>query len=226
MSDGTSVVLSSIIAWLLGSIPFGLLIGRYIGKVDLRKHGSGNIGATNVARTMGMKWGALALLFDALKGVAPILIARHFFPTEPEYSTHQQVIAGVLAVVGHMFPPWLGFKGGKGVATALGVVTVLSPESTLIACGFFVVVFLLSRIVSLASILASISFGISQFTMYGETILTKNRWSLSVFAVCVPLLIIIRHRSNIYRLCRGEEKPLSFRRKKTETEEPSNNEGE
>jgi len=203
---GLALGLALIGGYLLGSIPFGLLIGWKVGKIDLREHGSGNIGATNVGRTLGAKWGFVALGLDALKGLLPVLLAPLLLGgLSTEAAPHLGVFAGVGAVLGHMFPCWLGFRGGKGVATALGVVAMLAPLSTLLAAGVFAVTFAVSRIVSLGSMLAAITFAVAQFWQLGPAPFSKNTWSIAAFSIAVPLLILVRHRENVKRLLQGTE---------------------
>ncbi len=205
-------------SYLVGSIPFGLLVARLFTGTDIRKAGSGNIGATNVARTLGAKWGILVLLLDALKGLLPVLLIPPLFvsPESLEFD-HARVLSGVATILGHMFPLWLGFRGGKGVATSLGVILVLGPWSTLVAVSGFALTFLLTRIVALSSIVAAVAFGVAQFIQLGSTAFTHQKWSLAAFSIAVPLLIIIRHWSNLGRIMRGEEKKFSFgSRNKTE----------
>jgi glycerol-3-phosphate acyltransferase PlsY len=182
------------------------LIGRWVGGIDLRQHGSRNVGATNVARTLGLKWGLLALALDALKGLAPVLLLpESLLGSEHPHVDDVRVGCGVAAICGHMFPCWLGFRGGKGVATALGVVVVLAPWPTLAAFAAFAVTFAASRIVSLSSILASVAFAVAEFTLLRENAFSAGNWSLALFSLAVPALIIFRHRSNLARLARGEE---------------------
>ena len=188
-------------AYLIGSIPFGLLIVRWVKGVDLRTVGSGNIGATNAGRVLGKVGGLGVLLLDALKGLIPTLVLARW--CDPSAAT--AVLAGTCAILGHMFPCWLGFRGGKGVATALGVVGVLAPWGTLAAFAAFVLNFAVTRIVSLGSILAAIVFAVFQgFWLAPDWWSLENRW-LTVFSAAVPLLIILRHRSNLARLLQGQE---------------------
>lgn len=206
LQPAVAIPLALIAAYLVGSIPFSLLIGRWVGGIDLRRHGSRNVGATNVARTLGLKWGLLALALDALKGLAPVLLFPELFlGSEHSVLGHLRVGCGLAAICGHMFPCWLGFRGGKGVATALGVVAVLAPWATLAAFGVFAVTFAASRIVSLSSILASVAFAIAEFTLLRAEAFSGTNWSLALFSLAVPALIIFRHRSNLVRLARGEE---------------------
>lgn len=201
-----AVLLALVVAYLIGSIPFSLLIGRWVGGIDLREHGSRNVGATNVARTLGLKWGLLALLLDALKGLLPVLLLGPLLLDESHpWLGHLRVGCGVAAICGHMFPPWLGFRGGKGVATALGVVCVLGPWATLAAFVAFALTFAVTRYVSLSSILASLTFLVAQFALLGREAFSIRHWSLAAFSLAVPALIIVRHRANLVRLWRGEE---------------------
>ncbi|MBM9519714.1 glycerol-3-phosphate 1-O-acyltransferase PlsY [Desulforhopalus vacuolatus] len=186
------------VGYFVGSIPFGLLIGRMAG-VDVRLQGSKNIGATNVNRVAGVKFGVLTLICDVLKGSLPMLLTSLLLPEE--YGNRELIIAltGVMSVLGHMFSCFLGFKGGKGVATGLGVFLVLSPVAVGISLGVFVVAVLVSGFVSLASVLAS---GLLPFWLW---ILDAPRVAI-VAAFLVALLIILKHHENIRRLLNGEEK--------------------
>jgi glycerol-3-phosphate acyltransferase PlsY len=198
-------------AYLFGSIPFSLLIARWVGGIDLRQHGSGNVGATNVARTLGLKWGLLALLLDALKRLLPTWLLPLLLFGDGAERGHAEVAGGLAAIVGHMFPCWLGFRGGKGVATALGVVCVLSWPATLAAFVVFATTFAVSRFVSLSSMLAAAAYAIAEFALLWPDPFSIATWSRAAFALAVPALIVFRHRSNIGRLLRGEEP--KFRRK-------------
>lgn len=208
MTPALGYGLSALGAYLAGSIPCSLLLAKYGKGIDLRQHGSGNVGATNVARTMGWGWGSVALLLDATKGLLPTLYIPDLIPMASESQTHQMVLCGLMAIIGHTFPVWLKFKGGKGVATALGVATVLSWKAILVSCVVFIVVFAARRIVSLASILAVSAFTVAVLFMSWPTPFSAHGWSLSAFAIAAPGLIVLRHASNIVRLFRGEEKAL------------------
>lgn len=213
--------LSVLLSYLLGSVPFGYLIGRLVGKIDIRQHGSGNIGATNVGRVLGGKWGMLVFVLDLLKGLVPVaLLSRVLIGAESPDLLHWQVAAGIATIVGHMFPCWLGFRGGKGVATALGVVAFLAPWPTAVAVAIFGLSFAIWRIVSLASILASMGYALCQIALLWPDLFTQDRWSLSVFGLLVPALIIGRHRSNIGRILRGQEKKYRSADKDPETKSP------
>ena len=209
MGDIQGLALSAIVGYLVGSVPCSLLLARFVKGIDLRQHGSGNVGATNVARTMGWGWGSLALLLDALKGLLPVLLVpKLFVMTSGDLIPHQQVLCGLAAVIGHTCPIWLKFKGGKGVATGMGVAAVLSWQATLIAVLVFAITFAARRIVSLGSILAAVAFAIAVLVLSWPDPFSSRAWSLTTFAIAVPTLIVLKHASNIGRLLRGEEKPL------------------
>ncbi len=199
-------------AYLAGSLPFGLIVARVAKGIDIREHGSKNIGATNVTRVLGAKWGALCFVLDVLKGALPVALPKWLFALDDPNRGHWLVAAGLLAILGHMFPIWLGFHGGKGVATALGVVVVLAnPISTVITFGAFVVCFAATKIVSISSITAAVTFVVAQMYFLWPQPFRAETWSIASFSLAVPTLIIVKHRSNIVRLLRGEE--LRFGRK-------------
>ena len=212
-----TALLTIFLSYLSGTIPFGYLVARFVAGMDIRSEGSGNIGATNIARVLGAKWGVLVLVLDALKGFLPVFfLPGLLLESNSEIFSHVQVASGLATVVGHMFPVWLKFKGGKGVATALGVILVLGPWASLAALGMFLLSFLIFRIVSLSSILASSTFAIIRLvTMEGSPFSSSN-WSLTAFSILVPLLIIVRHRSNIVRLLNGTEPRFRSGQKKNE----------
>lgn len=201
-----SFPVSCILGFLIGGIPFGYLLGRFLLKDDIRNHGSGNIGATNVGRVVGWKWGGLVLFLDALKGLLPTWWAMKLAGDLPaEWQWHLPVATGVCAILGHMYPIYLRLRGGKGVATALGVVLVLAPKSVLIAFVVFVLIAAITKMVGLASMLAAIVFGINQLWLLGRYAFDADKLSLTAFSVGIPLLIIWRHRSNIVRMIQGTE---------------------
>ncbi|MGA0334142.1 MAG: glycerol-3-phosphate 1-O-acyltransferase PlsY [Kiritimatiellia bacterium] len=183
-------------AYLLGSIPFGLLISRTQG-VDIRRLGSGNIGATNVFRMVGKKWGLLCFLLDFLKG----LVSAWIFPRLllPVPDPNLCLLAGAFAILGHNFPVWLRFRGGKGIATSAGVIVAVAPWCMLCAALTWGLCMGISRIVSLSSILAALAVGISAWIFYADQPLLAG--ILSALAA----VAILRHRSNIQRLLKGEE---------------------
>lgn len=186
------------IAFLLGSIPFGLLITRKAGLGDIRAMGSGNIGATNVLRT-GRKDLALATLAaDALKGMVAVSLARYLFDASPSF-------AALAAVAGHCFSPWLKFNGGKGVATSLGSLIALSWPVGLLACAVWVVVFIYTRISSLSAL---ISIGLAPFVAW-----MVNGTLTGTVVLLLATLIFVRHQANIARLIRGQEPKSDFGKK-------------
>lgn len=212
MNGYTAAAIAALGAYLIGSIPFGFLIAKWFRGIDIREHGSGNIGATNVRRILGNEWGGVVLCLDLLKGLLPVLLLPSWLLT-PESSAllHVQVITGVAAVAGHMLPCYLKFRGGKGVATALGVVIVLGGWGVPVAIVLFLLTLATTRLMSLSSILGSCGYAIAQWVLLypyqQETI------SLLVFSTMVPLLIIVRHRGNIVRIFRGEEDRINFQGK-------------
>ncbi|MGH7128410.1 MAG: glycerol-3-phosphate 1-O-acyltransferase PlsY [Planctomycetaceae bacterium] len=217
MSSPTSLLLAPLLAYLIGSLPFGLVIARRVAGIDVRRAGSGNIGATNVARVVGWKWGAAVLLLDVLKGALPTLLLPLVLPpADAGLVEHQRVACGLAAILGHMFPVWLGFRGGKGVATALGVVLVLGPVAAAIALAVFAVLMGTTRIVSLSAILGSLAFAAAQLWRLRPAPFDEEHWSLAAFSIMVPALIIVRHRANIARLLRGEEERLRPRGERRE----------
>ena len=188
-----------VLAYLVGSIPFGYLIGRAYGK-NIRKEGSGNIGATNVTRVVGPWQGRLCFLLDFLKGALPVLLASRYYG----FVGIPSMLAGAAAVVGHMFPIYLGFRGGKGISTAGGVALALSPLSVLAAAVVWVAVFLLTRYVSVASIAAAAALPLTAAVLF---LTDKARMTLAVlvFFCLLGALAIWKHRANIDRLRKGTE---------------------
>lgn len=190
-------------SYLLGSIPVGYLLVRFVKKQDIRTVGSGNIGATNVLRSGGKGLGAATFILDVVKGALAVLLSAYFAATlAPGWPVRSvEALAALCAVLGHIFTVWLGFKGGKGVATGFGVFLVIAPWAALAAIGLFAVVFALTRYVSLASILGAASFPIfAWFLVQGD----KPAFFVTV-QVFVSALIIIKHHANIGRLLTGTE---------------------
>jgi len=196
-------VLTAAYSYLLGSIPFGYILVRVFRGQDIRQTGSGNIGATNVSRT-SQGLGALTLILDALKGLSAVAITRLLFPG------HDTLLgtAAVFAMVGHMFPVWLRFKGGKGVATGLGSFILLTPKSILVMVGIFVVIFLAFRYVSLASILAVALFPLLAWILESY----RDDPAMLALIATASLLIIVKHRENIRRLLAHTESRFQWRR--------------
>ncbi len=197
-------------AYLLGSIPFGLIIAKAHGR-NLRSIGSGNIGATNLSRALGRKWAYFCFALDVTKGLAPMLVAAKLIDSAPTTTELFLWLAvGSTAILGHIFPIYIGFKGGKGVATSFGVAIGLWPYYTICAAAAFlvwVVVVLLWRYISLASIAASITFPL--MLLLAIILIPAwrfaNLWPILITAIAIPLMVVVRHRENIKRLIAGTE---------------------
>jgi glycerol-3-phosphate acyltransferase PlsY len=192
-------------SYLLGSIPFGLILAYLVSKQDIRLQGSGNIGATNAYRVAGKLVGLLTLILDLFKGSVAVILATKLVP-ENELIGY---IAGFLAFFGHVYPVWLGFKGGKGVATALGVVLVLFPKLALIAVFSWATAFAMFRIVSFASVFTSaICIGAIWLTAYHLRFLSDHTYEKSFIISSIFLIVIVRHQANIRRMLNNTEKKL------------------
>lgn len=192
------------VAFLSGSIPWSWLLGRFRG-VDIRNAGSGNAGATNLFRVCGRGVGLVGLFLDALKGALPVLAAKHGIagiahPTD-EWPL---AVTAILAVIGHVFSLWFGFKGGKGVATTLGILLVLSPLTVAVGLVVFLLMLSITRYISLGSMTAAVAMIPSVF------ILEPGEFPVQIIISLVAILILVRHKSNIVRLLRGEENKFSF----------------
>jgi glycerol-3-phosphate acyltransferase PlsY len=194
-------------AYLLGSIPFGLLLGKLFGAADVRKVGSGNIGATNVARVAGPLAGILTLLLDAAKGAFAVVLAARL----SDQSSTWMMIAGLCALVGHCFPIWLGFHGGKGVATAAGVFLVLCPPAFLGAAILFALVVVYWRFVSLGSIAAAAAMPLLIYFLWAPHHAPPHIVTFGSLATAI--LIVYKHDANIQRLVQGDEPKFSFGKK-------------
>jgi glycerol-3-phosphate acyltransferase PlsY len=186
------------VAYLFGSIPSGYIAGRMRG-IDIRTVGSGNLGAANVFRNLGKKWGIAVMLADIAKGIAGVVIARVF--TDDPWP----VLAGAAVMAGAIFPVWLRFKGGKGVAAAAGVIIGLMPTAAALIVPFWLVVVLLTRITSVGSLAAAVGFTPLSWALGFD-------WPYLVLAGAMSLLVIYRHRTNIMRLAHGEEARIELRR--------------
>jgi glycerol-3-phosphate acyltransferase PlsY len=197
------------LAYLLGSIPFGYLLIRMRGGGDVRETGSGGTGATNVTRRAGKRAGILTLLLDALKGVAAVLLARLILGVEA-FGEWWVCAAAVAAVLGHVFPVWLSFRGGKGVATGLGVFLMLAPLATLCALLVFVLVVWLWRYVSLGSITAACVLPFAVWSLGKLGVSDSVETPVLVVAALGAALVVYMHRANIERLLRGEESKLKL----------------
>ena len=192
-------------SYLLGSIPFGLLIVKARGGLDIRSTGSGNIGAANVARNAGMLLGLLTLLLDAGKGYLGVWIAARYTGGNMRWV----VAAAVAAVIGHMFPIWLRFRGGKGVATALGVFLLICPMAVAAAAGFWLLVVLFWRYSSLGSMVAAAALPALVYLFYAPRHAPPNYVLLST--ILISVLVLAKHYPNMARLVAGKEKRLNSR---------------
>lgn len=201
----------AVAAYFLGSVPSGYLVARAKG-IDIRKVGSGNIGATNVFRILGRPAGILVLVVDGLKGFAACAwLCDGLLPplgVAPADAETYRILAGIAAVLGHNYTCWLKFKGGKGIATTAGVYFALAPQAAGIALGTWLMVFLLSRFVSVASVAAAVALPAAVWS-------TKNSLFLGVVTTALGLLAIYKHKGNIQRLIRGTESRVSFKGKGT-----------
>ena len=203
-----TVIVVVIVAYLIGSIPFGYLIVR--GKVgdDIRQSGSGGTGATNVSRRAGRAAGVFTLVLDALKGVIAVLVARTVFAAPGPYADWLPAAAGIAAIVGHIFPVWLGFRGGKGVATGVGVFIILAPVALLCAGVLFIAIVALTRYVSLGSIIAALTIPLFIWLQAVFVEPVADLRPLLTAAITGALLILFAHRGNIARLARGTESQI------------------
>jgi len=212
-------VIIAIVAYLLGSIPVGYLLVRVARGQDVRASGSGNIGATNVARTGGAKLGVLTLVLDAAKGYLAVFIAERLAkevfsnldPQQRPYVLAAMSLAVLFAMIGHIFPIWLKFHGGKGVATGLGCFLALAPKAVLVVMAIFAGIVIISRYVSLGSIIASAAFPIFAFLLYRR----DASPAMLAATIAASVLIVLKHRTNIERLISGTENRLSFSGKKS-----------
>lgn len=195
-------VLLILLAYLIGSIPTAVWISRRFFNIDIRDYGSGNSGATNTFRVLGKKWGSIVMLIDVLKGViaTSLYIALPFYLTNELQRTNLMIGLGLAAVLGHIFPIWAGFRGGKGVATLLGMAVAIQPLVAICCIGVFLLVLYLTRFVSLSSILAGISFMVFILFIFNE-----KEPLYRIFAVLVALMVVLTHQKNIGRILKGTE---------------------
>ncbi len=211
-----------ILSYLVGSIPTSIIISKLVKGIDIRQYGSGNAGGTNVFRVLGWEWGVLTILLDALKGaVVVIIVARLYLDNFPfnnitpfDDFTLIQILCGVAAVIGHIWTVFAGFKGGKGIATALGFLLTIITVDMLLALGIFLVVVYFSRYISLGSLTAAVSVPI--ILIVRENLFGVHITSYGIilpFAIALALLVIYTHRKNIDRLLKGNENKISFGKK-------------
>jgi acyl phosphate:glycerol-3-phosphate acyltransferase len=212
-----------ILSYLIGSIPTSIIVSKAVKGIDIREHGSGNAGGTNVMRVLGWKHGLFVILLDVLKGIlVVVVVARLHYGNMPFQNitpfddfTLVQIIAGIFAVIGHIWTIFAGFKGGKGIATALGMLLMIITVDMLIAIGVFIIVVTISRYVSLGSLMGSISVPLSLIireNVFNVDIPSYN--TILPFIIAVSLLVVYTHRKNVVRILAGSENKLSFKKKK------------
>lgn len=201
-------LINVLIAYLLGSIPTAVWVGKRFYQLDIREHGSKNAGATNTFRVLGKKPGIIVLLIDIIKGIAAVLLMKFTIgQLEPDIQSYFLIAAAIMAVIGHMFPIFAQFKGGKGVATSLGVILALYPAAAGICVGVFLIVFIISHYVSLGAIVTSVAFPLLVAFVFRESL------PLEIFSIALAALVIYKHKLNIQRLIQGNENKMSLFKK-------------
>ena len=207
-----STIAGLILAYLIGSFPSGVWISKSFYKIDIREYGSGNAGATNTFRILGSRAGIIVMIIDIMKGFLAVKLSSVMgtYTHGTEQFVNFQLSMGIAAVLGHLFPIYVGFRGGKGVATLLGMILVIHPGIAVICVGTFIAVLLASNYVSLSSIMASVMFPVLILFVYKLEVP-----SLRVFGIAIAILVLTTHQKNIERLFRGQEnKAKLFKRKK------------
>ena len=191
-----------VLAYLIGSIPTAIWVSRKFFHIDIRDYGSGNAGATNTFRVLGPKWGSFVMMVDVLKGVVAtsLYILLPYYLTDEWDRTNFMIGLGLASVLGHIFPIWANFKGGKGVATLLGMAVAIQPVVAICCIGVFLIVLYLTRFVSLSSILAGVSFMVFILFIFNE-----KETLYRIFAVLVALMVVLTHQKNIGRILKGTE---------------------
>ncbi len=200
-----------VLAYLIGSIPTAVWVSKRLFGIDIREHGSGNAGATNTFRILGAKAGTAVMLVDMMKGFIAVKLAifSPYGALSTEQSVNLQIFLGLFAVVGHIFPIWAEFKGGKGIATLFGMIVAIQPLVAVSMVGVFVLMLYMTRYVSLSSITASIAFPLMIFFIFREPEL-----SYRIFAIATALLVVLTHHKNINRLINGSESKVAIFRKR------------
>ena len=205
-------ILFGILAYLIGSIPTAVWIGRLKYGVDIREQGSKNAGATNTFRVLGKKAGIFVLSIDILKGLVAVLLPFFFnsYAWNNDHLIHLKIVAGIMAVVGHIFPIYVGFKGGKGVATSLGIIIGIHPLAAIVIAMVFLIVFITSNYVSLSSICAATTFPIAVNLLFHN-----ENMILAIFSIVIALTVVSLHHQNIKRLLQGNESKMNLFKKKS-----------
>lgn len=198
-----------VFAYLIGSIPTAIWVSKSFFGIDIRDYGSGNAGATNTFRVLGSKWGSFVMIVDVIKGVVAtsLYILLPYYLTNEWDRTNLMIGLGLAAVIGHIFPIWANFRGGKGVATLLGMAVAIQPLVAVCCIGVFLLVLYLTRFVSLSSILAGISFMVFILFIFNE-----KETLYRIFAVVVALMVVLTHQKNIGRILRGTESKVPILR--------------
>lgn len=206
-------IIIAIIAYLVGSINFSIIISKRIAGFDVREKGSGNAGTTNMLRSVGVKAAAITLLCDILKGVVVILIAILIGNIVDGLDDALLVqLAGIFVIIGHTFPIFFGFKGGKGIATSLGVLLMINWQIGLICLVFALILMVITRMVSVGSIAAAILFPVLVIFIGQNYIVPVNNWSYLIFSIIVAILVLFNHRENLKRIFTGKENKISFKK--------------
>lgn len=200
MNGYFALIVGALLSYLIGSIPSAVWIGKKFHNTDVREHGSGNAGATNTFRVLGKRTGSIVLILDIFKGFIVTLLSNYFQPGSFDQEVQYKLLFGICAVLGHIFPIYVGFRGGKGIATLLGLVIGLHPLMALICLLIFITTLLFSHYVSLSSMLATISFPIT--AIWGPV--EHSVW-LIAFGAAASIMVILTHRANIQRLINGNE---------------------
>jgi glycerol-3-phosphate acyltransferase PlsY len=207
-----SNILFLIGAYLLGSIPTAVWIGKYFYKIDVREYGSGNAGATNTFRVLGKKAGIPVLLIDVLKGFAAVCLAYlSHYTRNSNQLINLQLVLGIASLFGHIFPIFASFRGGKGIATLLGIILAVHPYAALVSMSIFIVVLLVTSYVSLGSMIAAVCFPVVVIGVFKTT-----APSLIIFSILIAIMVLITHQKNIERLLRKEESKAKLMKKKTQ----------
>ncbi|MEJ2721463.1 MAG: glycerol-3-phosphate 1-O-acyltransferase PlsY [bacterium] len=200
-------IVVAVVAYLAGAIPFSYIAGKVFAGIDLREHGSGNLGASNTFRLLGGKIAVGVLLGDMAKGFLPVYFAASIAPTGTVPEHWLMLVAAFFAVIGHLFSAFVGFSGGKGIATTAGALLALSPPVFLVSFVVFAVVFAAKRIVSLASLAGAVTLPVAVFVL-DRTGIVPSHWSLQVVSILITIAVVAKHHSNIKRLLAGEEPAL------------------
>ena len=206
-------IIIAIIAYLIGSINFSVIISKRMAGFDVREKGSGNAGTTNMLRSIGVKAAVITLLCDILKGVVVILIAILIGNIVDGLDDALLVqLAGIFVIIGHTFPIFFGFKGGKGIATSLGVLLMINWQIGLICLVFALILMAITRMVSVGSIAAAILFTVLVVFIGQNYIVPVNNWSYLIFSILIAILVLFNHRENLKRIFTGKENKISFKK--------------